>query len=342
MQTNLDKAFLHSLPAPVLVLDNTLSILSASRSVCSVLGREFMDADGSITMAMAQFDGLDTLLKGMITKLQAPGMTDKFRWQNGQRTYNVTVSSYVHAEAILFSALFEDYTDHIMMTRMNDRARGYLESIMASLPLGIIVTDRNQMITNMNRTQESFFKLAGETLSLVDVVGQSLAETFPDEAQLTEKVEHDVLEQGAVFGGVTENFDVGGEERTFAVSFAPLHDESNNIAGMIRVCEDVTEKEKLEKELRKVEMRNMEIEAIRKVMVTLNHEINNALLSIMANAELLLRTHAQYSSDEKVMLNTIVSRAEKIADVTQQLSSLQEVKTREYLEGGPEMIVTNS
>ncbi len=339
METNLDNTFLSSLPAPIIVLDGNLTIIGASRAACAIFGRELLD--GKVSLDWKRTDGLDALLNGTLLKLKEPGLSDNFRWQNNNRTYNVIVSSFPGPQASLFSALFEDYTDHILMTRMSDRARGYLESIMASLHLGIIVTDRNQMITNMNRAQESFFKMAGDIISLVDVIGQPLGELFPDEAPLLDKVGHDVFEQGIVFSGVKEHFDTGGEEKTFAVSFAPLHDESNTIAGMIRVCEDITEKEKLEKELHKAEIRNMEIEAIRKVMVTLNHEINNALLSIMANAELLLRTRAQDPADEKAMLGTIVSRAEKIADVTKQLSSLQEVRTRKYLDGGPEMIVTN-
>ena len=40
------------------------------------------------------------------------------------------------------------------------------------------------------------------------------------------------------------------------MSFAPLRDERNETAGIIRVCEDITEKEKLEPELHDAEARS--------------------------------------------------------------------------------------
>ncbi len=74
--------------------------------------------------------------------------------------------------------------------------------------------------------------------------------------------------------------------------------------------------------------------AIGELIVTVNHEINNPLTSIIGLAEILELTFAR-TDEEKIRegLQGIVKEAKRIQKVTEKLSRLNSVKSKTYLDG---------
>jgi transcriptional regulator with GAF, ATPase, and Fis domain len=72
--------------------------------------------------------------------------------------------------------------------------------------------------------------------------------------------------------------------------------------------------------------------AIGEVVVTINHEINNPLATIVTNAEMLAMV-IEMNNPEKVktISERIVRGARQISEVTRQLRNLSEAKKKEYL-----------
>lgn len=342
-----DHGVIAHLPLALAVIDERLDVRDASRAAFTLLGRRFHPDDPAksrrqLAEAIQGDAALNAWLAAALPQLRKPGADERFTWRHDPRTYAVTLSALDPADGPRYALVFEDRTDHIAMERSNARARSYLESIMTSLHIGLIVMDRNLQITNMNRTQEELLKQAGNPVTLLQAVGLTVLDLFPDETEFIDKIKQDVLADGAVCGGITERLQAGDKTFVLAVSFSPLRDENGGITGMIRVCEDVTEREKLEQELRDVESRALEVETIRKVIVTLNHEINNALMAIMGNAEVLLRVATALPAEQRALLATIVEQSEKIARVTRRLATMEKVQSAAYLVDGPLMIDTDS
>ncbi|MBN2227747.1 MAG: hypothetical protein JW763_10335 [candidate division Zixibacteria bacterium] len=66
---------------------------------------------------------------------------------------------------------------------------------------------------------------------------------------------------------------------------------------------------------------------------TLSHEINNPLMTIAANAEMLLGEKKNLDTDIRDKISIIASEARRIQDVTRQLTDLQSLQYRETATG---------
>jgi len=336
-----------SLPIAVLVVDDQFRVVSASRPAYSVFGQRFYPADvdrnlQGLTRLLIERVPLADLLRGVIARLKGQGANEKFHWVDAGRDYDVTVSCFITKTAPVFVVYLEDQTAPISMQRNQSKARSFLEGIMNSLHLGLMVMDRQLQVTNMNRAQEDLFKRIGAPLPLLQAIGASITDLLPEESEILETLRKDVLDAGMMCGGIVEQFEAGDRNIFFAVGFSPLKDEAGEIVGMIRVCEDVTEKHQMEEELRAAERRASELDGIRKVIITLNHEVNNALMGIMGHLDLIIRIPPAIPEDKQAMVKTIQMEAEKIAAITKKLSDMKQVKTIEYLHDGPSMIDTGN
>lgn len=71
--------------------------------------------------------------------------------------------------------------------------------------------------------------------------------------------------------------------------------------------------------------------AIGEVAVTIRHEVNNALASVIAEAELLKGTTANLSSEDREGINTIVEMGNRIAKDLRKLAQLADAPSTAYL-----------
>lgn len=79
------------------------------------------------------------------------------------------------------------------------------------------------------------------------------------------------------------------------------------------------------------------LETAHALAVTIRHEVNNALTSLIGNGELLLRPAGRLDELGVSRVQEILGQAYRIRDVLGQLEALTEVKTTTYL-GGVQMI----
>lgn len=328
-------------PFPACVVNEQLDVIAASKPMFSVFGIRCLSlpqkADmEKLTQAFLSDKRLAALVGAAGLRLSGAGQVERFAWDNQARSYEVTMSAL--PGPVRHLVVFEDDTERVAMERDTVRARSYIESVLSNLPLGIVVTDREMRVTNVNRAQESFLADMGLKIPMLQAVGMNILEIFPGEAGELGGLMRDVLEKGAVYSGIVERFAAEKGERVFSVSFAPLRGESEQIAGLIRISQDITEAERMASELRRAEIKASEVETIRKLIVTLKHEINNALTAIIGNAELLRTLDAAMPPERSAMVEEIVGYAEKIADIMVRLESVKQVKTVPYLHDGTQMI----
>ena len=80
------------------------------------------------------------------------------------------------------------------------------------------------------------------------------------------------------------------------------------------------------------------LEAVRETAITVNHEINNPLMTILATAQVLLLSQDDLNERTRERLKVIEREVKRIAEVTRRLQTLDELKTDDYIAEGPKMI----
>jgi PAS domain S-box-containing protein len=92
---------------------------------------------------------------------------------------------------------------------------------------------------------------------------------------------------------------------------------------------DMTEQKLMREKLLKAER----LGAIGEVVVTVRHEINNPLTTVIGNIELLLERHGDKDGDLKMRLETILNNSLRIAEIVQKLQAIKRDKAVEYVKG---------
>ncbi|MBT4138013.1 MAG: PAS domain-containing protein [Candidatus Latescibacteria bacterium] len=331
-------------PCAMVMIDPSLTPLACSRKGFSVFGlrphREPVPEDLVALQDALQSDrDLVSELGNTLDRLRRPGSDAHFRWARGGRTYEVIVGALSRGEDRSFLILFQDMTQQMQFEETRETARRFLEDILNNVQLGVVVLNRDMRITNMNRTQELFLQRLDVWLSWVEAIGMPIAELIPNDpperwAQITDTV----LEQGKSYEEARCVYETAEGDMILSVEVTPLKDQDGQVIGAIQVCEDVTERVRLEGELREVEIVAERLQAVKETAITVNHEVNNPLTTILGAAQMLLLSQDGLSDKVRARLQLIEQEVKRIAKVTQRLKDLDELRTDDYISDGPKML----
>lgn len=209
-------------------------------------------------------------------------------------------------------------------------AQSHLDNIFTNVPIGIVTTDLAYGLDLVNAVAAQMHRVADTAA----VRGCSLLEFVDDpdvvRAQLDRVVRQEVprVEVPYTVSAAEEEYETVYVEATVTL----LRDDRYVPIGVLLMCADVTEKRRLEERLREAE----QLALVGRLAVTLQHEINNPLQSLMGSAEMLLR-RAGLPEVHCARLRTILEEARRIAERIESLRTLTEVKTVPY-SAGIEMI----
>lgn len=133
-------------------------------------------------------------------------------------------------------------------------------------------------------------------------------------------------------------YDTSEGDLILSLEVTPLKDQDGHVIGAIQVCEDVTERVRLEVELRDAEIVAERLQAVKETVITVNHEVNNPLTTILGAAQMLLLSQGEFSDKVRNRLELIEQEVKRIAKVTRRLKDLDELKTDDYISDGPKML----
>ena len=196
-------------------------------------------------------------------------------------------------------------------------SRRLLHATLSSIGEGVVTTDARGQVTFMNRAAET---ITGWTLAtgngkrIEDVIqiasgetGQALTNPV---RRVLESGEHTTLAPGAML--VRRD----GQRLPISDSAAPIRDERGQMRGAVMAFRDVTERARLEEELRQAQT----MEAVGRLAAGVAHDFNNLLTAILGHAE-LLKEEAR-STTIQSGLDEILRAAERAAEIARQLLSL--------------------
>ena len=337
------RALAHA-PCALLVLDAQLKPLSGSRKGFSVFGvrlqsEAFEQNLADLNEILPRESSFVDLMTEAVSKVRRPGNEAQFNWERGERVFEVTVGTIDAGSGSGYILLFNDVTESNRKEDIRETTRRYLEDILNNIQLGVVVLNQEMRVTNMNRAQEGFLQRLGTWISWIDAIGMPISELSEQDADRDwAGITDQVLARGETSVDSQRAYETTDGELVLSVEISPLKDGAGNTIGAIQVSEDVTEKVRLENELRRAEIVTERLGAVREPAIAVNHEVNNPLTTILATAQMIMLSEKDLSDEVREKLKQVEVDAKRIADVTKRLRSVEEVKTKEYISEGPKML----
>ena len=163
-----------------------------------------------------------------------------------------------------------------------DRRRAYIETVVATIPAGLLSIDRSGRITTFNPSGERILGLSGDRLR-----GHPANEVFKEfSLDLFQTVYDRMLADERDNLAIEGQLDVQGKLVTIGLNGSRMRDEANKDLGFVLVFEDLTELIKAQK-----------VAAWQEVARRVAHEIKNPLTPIQLSAQRLRKKFFEKSPD---------------------------------------------
>lgn len=175
-----------------------------------------------------------------------------------------------------------------------DQVKNYLNDILESLSTGVIVIDREQRITVLNKSAENI-----AARSSTDCLGAKLETIFP--AAVFEKCIAPLIHSVDKARNVDATlFPENRGKMEIRLSASPMLDNAGEQIGTALIVQDITELKRLEDEVQ----RNQRMKAMGEMAAGIAHEIRNPLGSIELFAS-LLRKDLEGEVDKQILAEHI-------------------------------------
>jgi PAS domain S-box-containing protein len=205
--------------------------------------------------------------------------------------------------------------------------------VIGGEPIGTAAVNRRLVITSANA---AFGRLVGQPIEAV--VGRPLLAVVP---VLGRPRPRDALEvalhgtPGQLSG--LRLTGTRGQEVTVGLSLIPLGDPSHGVSGVLLAAQDVTERLRLETELRAQHARAMEAsERLRNVMEVITHELRTPLTSVLGYARLLHDRPAAEEQKRIYWAGLVTEKARLMARLVDEITDLARMgSTRFSLDATP-------
>jgi len=252
----------------------------------------------------------------MVTPTQAQRFEWHARRKNGELFWvDVALRAFRYGEEYCILAVVRDIEAQKNAALDLAAEKEQLAITLRSIGEGVITTDSQGVVVLINKVAESLTgwtqeEAAGRPLlEIFHILNAKNDEICPDPAQ-------EVLKSGQHVGFTTHTVLVArdGTRRDIANSAAPIYNPGSVMVGVVIVFRDITEKQRMEKELHKIQ----KLESVGILAGGIAHDFNNLLAAILGNINL-----ARLSTQGDTPLDKLLSEAEKASvrakNLTQQL-----------------------
>jgi len=187
-----------------------------------------------------------------------------------------------------------------------------LHSIIQNYSDAVIALDNDYKIFFWNKGAERIFGYTAE-----EMLGKTVDPIIPQELREKGELEwlfEETLRRGYIENYETERITKDGRRIIVNLSRSLIKDESGEILGSIAIVKDVTKVKELEKQIQHSD----KLALIGQIAAGIAHEIGTPLNVISGNAEYIMMEMGE-DNPYKEELETIISQAERIANLIKQL-----------------------
>jgi PAS domain S-box-containing protein len=249
----------------------------------------------------------ERLRRRVIGEVDDKSFEFEIRHRDGHRLWLELTTSGVHdAEGKMIA--IQGVARDITLRKETEAEHATLAAIVQNSEDAIISKSMDGIITSWNSGAEKIYGFTAK-----EAIGRPLLIIFP-----ADRLHEEQLILGRISSGETvENFDTvrvrsDGRQINISTTIFPVRDAQGRISGAASISRDITERKKLEEQLRQ----SQKMEAIGQLSAGVAHDFNNLLTAIHGNASLL----EDARDDERVeCIAQIVQASERAADLTRQL-----------------------
>jgi len=333
---------LNALPGAAMIVNSALEVIDCNTSALKVLGLPIGEHGCErLTQALAQEQTELGDSLALATASLSTGEEERFAWRHGDYRFEVSISLRADDDSE-YLVMLSDRTGEMLTQDIQVNARHYLEHILGQIPVGVVVLDSRSRITSANTQMLCFFEKLAGVGDLLSVIGSTLLELLPESPggrwhSLCEAVLIDAVPTPQAADEEKEekgSYSTNDGDLDLTTEVTPLRDQTGTLSGAILMATDITERARLEHEV----MRMEKLATVGQMVVTINHEINNPLLIISTNAQAMRLMNPDFDDKTTKKLLKIEEQVKRISLVTEQLRSLDEVSSQEYIAEGPQMI----
>lgn len=203
-----------------------------------------------------------------------------------------------------------------------------LRTLIDHLPDQIYVKDRQARFVLGNKATTDTLGLACEQ----ELIGKSDLDYYaPHLAQRFMADDLDVIENGRLILDKEESFEFrDGEIHWFMSSKAPLYNAKNEITGLVGSTRDITERKRIEAQLREAEKLHIELEKEKELselknrfMTTISHEFRTPLATILSSTEIMERYDSRLTPERRYdCLRTIHTQVNQLTALLQDFTTI--------------------
>lgn len=195
------------------------------------------------------------------------------------------------------------------------KAEEFIKNIFESISAGLVVIDLDYRVVTANR---AYYEHAGMTLE--DIIGKHCYELTHHRDKPCYEADEDcavkhTFETGGFHTEIHKHYDrEGGGLLYVEIRSYPMKDSSGKVISAIEIVSDITEKKKLEDQLRHAQ----KMETVGTLAGGIAHDFNNILTAIIGY-EHILQMEMRKDDPSKVYIDRVLALAERAANLTQGL-----------------------
>ena len=198
--------------------------------------------------------------------------------------------------------------DNLFLTLLNIRT--YTESIMESMPLGIITIDMNGNINIINQIAKLYLNLT--RYSQQDIVGKKFDEIIDRESTIV-GILNDSLSKGFVF----ENFEIYNKKNkmTFEITTFQFKNSEGARLGIAMFIRDISKMRQMEEHIRRTDR----LSAVGELASGVAHEIRNPLTGIKMMIQIIDKDLEKRDSKRNLYTQAILDEIDRLDNIISNL-----------------------